>query len=481
MDSGEAKKLVSLINRQTEDDIDGDIMRAVKKSGCTDTTNGDAMYNAVVSDLAKTRKIDNFYDTVDIKAPIKSVRSPYEYRLNKSVGQLSAIVELKKESQFIEDIAISLVFSGGKSKAGKLWQYFDFFPHKFIKRVRITDSTGKIDIADYTGEAYNVYYNYILPTDKKNTYRECIYQANPWNSEYKVGQNISTLKSFIYGAQSFSDTHNEMVVHLPLLFKSTNLMDINKYGDKLVFTIDVEPNVEAILYPQMTPSDFLQRPQLTDQCSVIITQLMINPNIYDLLKYPINTSYNKKLNSFYRCYSLNLSNNMNLSLKRLVGDQNFIVKLFVGIRPKSNLVNPRIWYSNDLYRDMLVRDTVFDNATNTFMLVSRNEKVRETSRWVTKVTVRNGESEYFDNDLQPEFFRNYLPIMNSTISTNDQSSDWFLFPFNNKPHEIDGMLPMSINTDYKLYTELDETKVNKNDLELFIVAECCNLVNSNFQ
>ena len=481
MDSGEAKKLVSLINRQTKDDIESDIMRAVSKTVCIDKTNGDAVYNAVISDLSKTRKIDNFYDTVDIKTPIKSVRSPYEYRLNKSVGQISAIVELKKESQFIEDIAISLVFTAGKSKNEKLWQYFDFFPHKFIKRVRITDSTGKIDIADYTGEAYNVYYNYILPIDKKSAYRECVHQANPWNSEYKVGNNISTLKSFIYGAQSFNDEHNEMVVHLPLLFKSTNLMDINKYGDKLVFTIDIESEVENVLYPKMTSSDFLIRPQLSDQCSIIITQLMINPNIYDLLKYPINTSFNKRLSSFYRCYSLNLANNMNLSLKRLVGDQNFIVKLFVGIRPKNNLLNPRIWYSNNLYKDMLVKDTVFDNATNTFMLVSRIEKVKETFRWVQKITIRNGESEYFDNDLQPEFFRNYLPIMNSTISTNDQNSDWFLFPFNNKPHEIDGMLPMSTNTDYKLYTEIDETKVNKNDLELFIVAECCNLVNSNFQ
>lgn len=481
MDSGEAKKLVNLINKQTGDNITDDIERSVTKSGCKNSKDIDAMYNSVIADLSRTRKIEGFYDSIDLKVPIKSVRSPYEYRLNKSVGQLNATIDLKKASQFIEDIAISMVFSPGKSKNGKLWQYYDFFPHKFIKRVRITDSTGKIDIADYTGEAYNVYYNNILSAEKKSAYRTCIHQATSWNSEYKVGENISTQKTFIYGAQSMSPEHSEMVVHIPLLFKSTKLIDVDKYGDKLVFTIDIEPSIESILFPAMSPLDFEVRPQLTDSCSVIITQLMINPNMYRVLKYPVNTSYNKKLNSFYRCYTPSLAGSNSISLKNIVGENYYIVKLYVGLRPKSNMTYPRVWNSNNLYNDMYVRDTVFDNTTNTFMLVGRTEKVRNTTRWVKSVTIRNGESEYYDNDLQPEFFKNYMPMLNPIISTTDDNAGWFIFPFNNEKNEIDGMLPMSSTTDYKLFVDIDDRIIDRALVDLHLVVECCNMVDSNYR
>jgi hypothetical protein len=181
MDTGLAKKLVADLNRQTGDNIKRDIEISVRKSGCTNKEDGDVLYNTVISDLSRTRKLEGFSDTVDIKSSVKIVRSPYEYRLNKSVGQLSATIELKKDSQFIEDIAIALTISPGLSKGGKLWQYYNFFPHKLIKRVRITDSTGKIDIADYTGEAYNVYYAHIIDSNKAETYRDdqrCRIQPN---------------------------------------------------------------------------------------------------------------------------------------------------------------------------------------------------------------------------------------------------------------------------------------------------------------
>ncbi len=481
MDTGLAKKLVADLNRQTGDNIKRDIEISVRKSGCTNIEDGNAMYSTVISDLSRTRKLEGFSDTVDIKSSVKIVRSPYEYRLNKSVGQLSATIELKKDSQFIEDIAIALTISPGLSKGGKLWQYYNFFPHKLIKRVRITDSTGKIDIADYTGEAYNVYYAHIIDSNKAETYRECMNQSTSWNSEYKVGQNISTQKTFIYGAQSLSDNHQEKVVHIPLLFKSTRHVDVNKYGDKLSITIDIEPQIESIIFPTMQASDFQVRPQISDQCSVIVTQFMIDPNLYRLIKFPVNSVNNKKLNSFYRCYHYTATSGNSISLKQVVGEKNYIVKLFVGLRPKANAFDPRVWNSNELYNDMFVRDTVFDNTTNTFVLVGRTEKVRNTSRWVKAVTVRNGESEYFDADLKPEFFKSYITSLGPIISANDSTSGWYAFPFNNEPSAIDGMLPMTTDNDYKLYIELDETIVIPNNIDLFLVVECCNLVDSNYR
>lgn len=98
-------------------------------------------------------------------------------------------------------------------------RYCNFLGHRIIDTIRF--NVNGVDLDKYTGERYNTYYNFELPSHKKNGYLANIGQSVPqygYMTSDPLTEDFSEVRWIIDGPQTLKKKHGVVDLFIPLLF-----------------------------------------------------------------------------------------------------------------------------------------------------------------------------------------------------------------------------------------------------------------------
>ncbi len=211
--------------------------------------------------------------------------------------------------------------------------YYDFLGHKLINYVAIEFAGIKID--EYTGEAYNIYYNYYIPDEKKQAYMRAVGQEVPEKVIVDL-ENIREEKYLLTGPQSPKTTHNSVKMYIPIIFDLSAKLNCSlfsakiPYGQRFLKVVLNQP--ENICYS--VNGGLLNLPSISG--SLYITHIFIDESVKSQLKLG-------NYKSLIRVHKEISFSSQILGIQKLDALRFPVEDMFVGLRPNTN-VNPDDWY-----------------------------------------------------------------------------------------------------------------------------------------
>jgi len=249
---------------------------------------------------------------------------------------------LQQYGDFTCEIILNLKLSGlsvkdPRDKCG----YYDFPGHKIIKNVAMNFAGNIID--QYSGDAYNVHYNYYIPEDKKKAWLKVVGQEYPEDISVRqdINDDYDEKKYIVFGPQTPKASHEILEINIPIIFEFCQKMYASlfsnkiKYGQRFLDVILNQP--ETFCYGiDYGGGGFINYPTVTG--SLWINQIFIEPKITEIL---LKGTYR----TFMRVYketkfTVNNKGHFNKRLDKL----KFATEhLFFGLKPTIN-AGPNTWW-----------------------------------------------------------------------------------------------------------------------------------------
>jgi len=241
---------------------------------------------------------------------------------------------------FIGEMILYVKFSGlsAVSPLDKCY-YCDFPGHRIAQLVSLTFSGNVID--QYTADAYNVYYNYHVPDDKKKSWLRAVGQEFPEEAILRQSPLDETRESkkILHGPQTPKNIQDDLELYIPILFDTSMKPHCALFSAAIPFGqrfVEITtPPLNQIIYVENNGGGGLfNAPNLT--CSLWINQFFIHqPVVYMLKQKP----YITPIRTFkYATFEASISDTQKIDLLRLQAE-NF----YFGMRPDAN-INPTDWW-----------------------------------------------------------------------------------------------------------------------------------------
>lgn len=113
--------------------------------------------------------------------------------------------------------------------------YFDFPGHRLLKYVGI-DFAGNI-IDEYSSDAYNVFYNYFVPEDKKISWLRAVGQEVPQTVyvQQSTDDNWREAKQVVSGHQTLKRQHGPLRMFIPIIFDMSRKLHTSLFSAKIPY------------------------------------------------------------------------------------------------------------------------------------------------------------------------------------------------------------------------------------------------------
>ena len=277
--------------------------------------------------------------------------------------------------------------------------YVDLLGHKLISKVVLEIGGNKID--EYTGEAYNVYYNYFVPEDKRAAWLHSVGQEVP--EQVYVQQDDGDLyreqKNIVFGPQTPKPAHDTVQLNIPIIFDCFLRKTSSLFSAKIPFGL-------RFLYITLNPDIFygidgggggaITPPTITG--NIIVENIFMDPQVVSALK---TGTYRSLVRVFKEnTYSV-LPGETNIKLDQLRFPTEHI---YFGVRPAVN-TGPTDWWrfhsTNPLAATFPVRIPPNQLAFRTVNVFRPTTTITDIM-FLTKNTeiVRRDKTEFY-NCVQP--------------------------------------------------------------------------------
>ncbi len=322
----------------------------------------------------------------------------YEFRREVAeTGDLSWGVNrfsLQNYGDFTGQIVLSAKLSGlAKSDAEGRCAYVDFPAHKLIKSVKLEINGNTID--EYSGEAYNVWYNYFVPEDKKISWLRAVGQEIPTKA-YVPHDGYREEKIITSGYQTPKPQHEDMYINIPILFdfcvrKSAGLFSSKiPFGLKFLYIELGKP--EDIVYSNTVPPIM---PTITG--SINVENIFIDRQISDKLK--VGT-----YKSLYRVFKETSFAAKETEVHKLDQLRFPIERLYFGLKPSVN-IDPNTWWRYHETDTINVTFPMFEPPNQlvfyTDTAIRPKTTMSKISFYTKNVEIIREEGADFYNCLQP--------------------------------------------------------------------------------
>jgi hypothetical protein len=212
--------------------------------------------------------------------------------------------------------------------------YVDFLGHRIMEAVRMEFAGNKVD--EYSYDAYNVYYNFMVPEDKRDVWLDMVGQERPKIVLAPIGD--AQARQAIYmvnGPQTPRNAQPALTLYIPIIFQFSRNLSSALFSGKIPvgqrYLYVKLPRVQDILYG----TGLFNTPAITGR--LWVNQVFIDPNIKKII---LPGPYR----NFIRFYkeqriAVNVSGVEKLETIRYPTEH-----LFVGIRPAANVGSPTNWW-----------------------------------------------------------------------------------------------------------------------------------------
>jgi hypothetical protein len=275
------------------------------------------------------------------------VATGFEYRKVSTTAKFGGTSKFTLEvfGDFINDCVVHLKLSGLSAKSPKdRVRYASYLGHKLISSTSITVNGNSLD--NTTSDDYNAFYEFQVPSDKKNGWLRNIGQEIP-HSAYVSADPTYDLhreyKLFGDGNQTYKQSHDEIELWIPLLFwfrkVSCSLQGgAIPYGQSDI-NIKFAEVAEVVGFIDFGGGGDYNSPKITS-CDLYMNHIFMNPDVSDI---------------FRKKFGFTLIRVHGRHLEKIIESEGEIKihglkwpteSLYVSFKPDINMTLPQYWHSS---------------------------------------------------------------------------------------------------------------------------------------
>lgn len=359
---------------------------------------------------------------------------------------------LQQYGDFTGCIILNIKLSGlMRSDLVGLCGYYDFPAHKLIKNVRLEIGGNTID--EYTGEAYNAWYNYRVSSDKKVAWMRAVGQETV-ETAYVEHNGYREEKYIKSGYQTAKTMHEDMYINIPILFdcfmrKSAALFSAKiPYGLRFLYIELAQP--EDIVY---TTTIAPIMPSITG--GLIVENIFIEPYIVDKLK---QGTYKTFIRVFKEAsFSSSLSD-----IRKLDSLRYPIENLYFGLRPNANTAHDTWWR----YHNLNTTQVTFPMHIPPNQLAFYTSNTYRPSAAMSKISFLTKNVEIV-READQDFYSAVQPIYKSTSSSDP---GFMLYSFSKVVGKKKTSGAYNVSNERNFYIKYESNTAGI----VYILAECLN-------
>ena len=325
---------------------------------------------------------------------------PVAYEVREELAETGSIdygtnvFSLPFYGDFIYEMTLSVQLENLSTvNPAELCGYVNFLGHRLIKKVQM-DFAGQI-IDEYTGEAYNPYFNYFVSVDEKKSYLRAVGQEIP-EKVLLEQEGFREQKKILYGPQTPKQTHTSVKLNIPIIF------DFSKKLNASLFSAKIPYGMRYLRITLNSPSELvylrgtggLNLPSIKG--SLILTHVFIDQQI----KTKLQLGKYKTLIRIFKEADFTAST---LGIQKLDQFRFPVENIFFGIKPTTN-IQPYNWYK---YTDSNIMPLTFPIATAytgpPFQLQFRTENLEFPKPTLLTFSFLTRNTQV-TNDLPVEYF-----------------------------------------------------------------------------
>jgi hypothetical protein len=215
--------------------------------------------------------------------------------------------------------------------------YYDFLGHRIIKNISMEFDQCTID--QYSGAAYDVFYNFFVPAEKKEAWKKCMGQETEIDClvQQDVADEYREKKKIVAGLQTPKVTHAAHTLWIPIIFDFCRKPNTSIFSAKIPFgqrflKIALRRLDECIYIQNGGGGGAINAPAISGQ--IWVNNIFID----DTIKKAIMPG---KYSTFLRVFKeANFSALPGNSIQKLDDLRFPIEHMYIGLRPDSQLNLP---------------------------------------------------------------------------------------------------------------------------------------------
>jgi hypothetical protein len=338
---------------------------------------------------------------------------------------------LSKNGSWFADMALHVKFKGGKAKNfPDKCKYAAFPGHRLIKKVTFSVNGNELD--SYITEDINRYFQYSVPTNKKNAWLRAVGQEIPhkgYITPDPINQEFRELRWISDGAQTLKNEHDDVEMMIPLIFWFNDVTEafpncMIDWGQVNV-TIDLAPLDEMFTCVNYGGGGDFVPPEI-EIFDLYVNHIESLPQVVNI--YTSNFSYS--LIRIHRSFTLDVDLPQNeIWLQELKYP---IESLTITFRPLDNFDSIDNWYLSTKLTEIFIKQPVITDFPVLNTLAINTIEYNKEEPMVDTLSFRIKDNEIYG--IYPStLYQDYIPIRHGKFINAPEWEGWYLMPFNFNP------------------------------------------------
>ena len=331
---------------------------------------------------------------------------------------------------FVNDAVMHITLSGlsAKSNLDKV-RYVEMLGHRLTKQVRFKVQNQEMD--KYTTDTQNANFQFKVPQQKETGYLRCIGQEIPKQGYLTADPTVDEVREYRWfgdGPQTFKYQQPDVEMWIPIWFWFKDLQCslpnflLPRNQTEIEITLEAENNLVAF-------ADYggggLYNVPVVSTCELYLNHIFMLPEVtnifvqrYGMQLIRVHRVHNEELNASSKSVKLH---QLKFPLENL----------FIGFRPRVNLLNSQKWFKNTFITNVSVKEAVVTGVAS--ILVNNAIYFNET-HVVSSLGLRANDIAIYPY-LSPEFYNNYIPFRYGAQYKTPKDLGWYMMNFNFNPGE----------------------------------------------
>jgi hypothetical protein len=384
-----------------------------------------------------------------------------------------------KLGDFINDAVMYVKLTGLSAKdAQDKVRYVEMLAHRLTKKVAFKVQDKVID--SYDSNAQNAYYNFKLPVNKEVGYLRNIGQEQPKLGYLSSNPTVDEVREYRYfgdGPQTFKQTQTTVEMWIPLLFWFRDIRHSLPYfvlaENQSDIEITFEEQSKLIAFADYGGGGLYKIPVITECCLYIHHIFTLREVLEVFMK-----KFTLQMIRVHRThYEQLIDSEKSVHLQQLKWP---VETMYVGFRPRVNLLNSQRWHRNTYITPVEVRQPV---VTGVSTIQASSAVYLDEKHVVDRIELKTNNIVLYPS-LQPDFFNAYVPFRYGDALKTPKDIGWYMINFSMFPGSFNPSGHINMSTSRELYlnytSALDENGNyiirSDNPADLIVVADCINFL-----
>ena len=380
---------------------------------------------------------------------------------------------------FVNDAVMHITLTGlsAKSNLDKV-RYVEMLGHRLTKLVRLKVQNQEID--SYTTDTQNANFQFKVPLHKETGYLRNIGQELPKQGYLTADPTVDEVREYRWfgdGPQTFKYQQQDVEMWIPIWFWFKDVQCslpnfiLPKNQTEIEITLETENNLVA--FADYGGGGQYNVPTIKN-CELYLNHLFMLPEITNLFI----RRFGMQLIRVHRVHNETLTASAtNVRLQQLKWP---LENLFIGFRPKANLLNSQKWYKNTHITNVAVKEAV---VTGVASILVNNAIYFNELHPVSSLGLRANDVIIYPS-VQPEFYNNYIPLRYGCNYKTPKDLGWYMMNFNFNPGEYQPSGHFNCSRARELYLEyVSNVDASNNNIissstpvDLMVIADAINFI-----